>query len=799
MADSCLSTDQLERYATDALAGPTDEAVAEHLSNCPACRDRLADVQANLHLEGQFRAVGLDGRGSATTVEPVSAPSAAVPQERIGPYRLLRKLGEGGFGIVYLAEQCAPVHRRVAVKVIKPGMDSAQVVARFEAERQALAVMEHACIAKVLDGGVTERGLPFFVMEHVQGEPITAFCDRQCLGLEDRVRLFVRVCEAVQHAHTKGIIHRDLKPSNILVAFDGDGRPQPKVIDFGVIKALGQRLSEHTVCTGLGQVVGTPAYMSPEQAETSGLDIDTRSDVYALGVLLYELLTGALPYEATARSASRLDQEPLKPSTRLAALASRPAGQASGIARSRKADPRTLQRRVRGDLDWIVMKCLERDRTRRYDTAHAVALELRRFLDHQPVEAGPPSVAYLIQKFAQRHRTLVRAGITVAAVLVLATAGMGVLSGWALRERANAQLAEHRSAQQAESLAVVIDAFVGAFRSQDVGWIGELTPKKLMQAIDRQTATTLQNQPAHHAAVLQALGRSYQGLTEFDQAEEKLRAAHTLLVGELGANSPEALLCRYHLASVLASRNELEEAETLLRDVLANQTAQIGGRHADTLATRNLLGQVLLSRGQPAEAEEAFRTACRDAQETLGPFARVTLQYHSHLAQALGREGRAEEEASIFEDVLAKSRAHLGPLHPDTRIYLNSWAGVLFERGEYEEAERILRELLAANREVYGDRHLRVAAVLGNLALVLEARGDLAAAESALREGLATLEDIYGPEHRYTKKFERDLAQLLERRPAEEAVTPSPAGPGPPEAPPADAPTASPPLPQEPA
>ena len=369
---------------------------------------------------------------SATTVageEPVGT--------RIGRYKLVQKIGEGGWGVVYLAEQEEPVRRRVALKIIKLGMETKSVIARFEAERQALAMMDHPNIARVFDAGATDRGPPYFVMELVRGVRITKYCDQHRLGTGARLDLFVQVCHAIQHAHQKGIIHGDIKPSNIMIA-QQDGVPVPKVIDFGIAKATEARLTDRMLFTSYVQLIGTPAYMSPEQADVSGLDIDTRSDIYSLGVLLYELLTGKTPFESAELLESGLDgmrkilreKEPARPSVRLGTL---PASELAKTAGDRQVEPHRLAPLLRGDLDWIVMKALEKERGRRYETANGLALDIQRHVNHEPVMARPPSRFYRLEKLVRRNRGVFAAGGAVAAALVI---GLGASTWMFLRERA---------------------------------------------------------------------------------------------------------------------------------------------------------------------------------------------------------------------------------------------------------------------------------------------------------------------------------------------------------------------------
>ncbi|HVM48093.1 MAG TPA: serine/threonine-protein kinase, partial [Candidatus Acidoferrum sp.] len=420
----------------------------------PAMRARL-----DLLLEGHFHADGFLPAGPAAAGEELA--SAPVAEEaastRVGRYKLLEKIGEGGFGEVWMAEQTEPVKRRVALKIIKLGMDTKQVVARFEAERQALALMDHSNIAKVFDAGATETGRPYFVMELVRGVRITDYCDSNQLPTQERLKLFIQVCRAIQHAHQKGVIHRDIKPSNILVTLH-DGVPVPKVIDFGIAKATQQQLTEKTVFTQFRQFLGTPAYVSPEQAEMSGLDVDTRSDIYSLGVLLYELLTGKTPFDTTELMNAGLDElrrriretAPVRPSTRLSTMTRE---ELTTTAQHRGAEPPKLISLVRGDLDWVVMKCLEKDRARRYGTANGLAHDVERHIAHEPVLARPPSRLYEFQKTVQRHWIGFAAS---GAIVILLALGLGMSFWLLLRERQahRAAIAAQMQAQQSELQAV---------------------------------------------------------------------------------------------------------------------------------------------------------------------------------------------------------------------------------------------------------------------------------------------------------------------------------------------------------
>lgn len=570
----------------DARDVPVGPARDKYLSDvCQDDQSLLADVLALLDAEqqaGQFLESG------AVDISIGIDPRAEIeqPGDSTGPYKLLQEIGEGGMGLVFLAEQSLPVRRQVALKIIKPGMDSRQVIARFEAERQALALMDHPNIAKVLDAGTTAAGRPFFVMELVKGVPITRYCDEQRLTVAERLELFLPVCHAVQHAHQKGIIHRDLKPSNVLIALY-DGRPAPKVIDFGVAKAVGPKLTDRTMFTEFGTVVGTLEYMSPEQAELNQLDVDTRSDVYSLGVLLYELMVGSTPLESKrARSVSwdearRIirEEEPPKPSTRIGSSATLPA-----LAARRQLDSRKLAEQIRGDLDWIAMKAIEKARDRRYETADALARDIERYRSCEPIEARPPSAWYRFSKFAHRNR----GPVSAAGLLSLALLVGIIVSTWeayrAIRaERAalvNAEEAQHARENEAAQRAKAEDMLqfmVVALGSN----ASEFDSRHVDQLIARSTQEfqhALPNAPSAKAALMLNFGRSFHSSRRFLEAERVLRFC--LQLADDDQTKEDA---RYLLASSLLRLGNTAEGTALFRLLLEKKLEHISGRDVTEL------------------------------------------------------------------------------------------------------------------------------------------------------------------------------------------------------------------------
>jgi serine/threonine protein kinase/tetratricopeptide (TPR) repeat protein len=671
--------------------------------------------------------------------QPSKAPSSSQPGSRtvafvtekagdsIGRYKLLQQIGEGGCGVVYMAAQEEPIRRRVALKIIKLGMDTKSVIARFEAERQALALMDHPNIAKVLDAGATDTGRPYFVMELVKGIRITDYCDQNNVPTSARLELFSQVCHAIQHAHQKGIIHRDIKPSNILVTLH-DGVPVPKVIDFGIAKATSnQRLTDKTIFTAFEQFIGTPAYMSPEQAEMSGLDIDTRSDIYALGVLLYELLTGQTPFEARELLQAGLDemrrtireQEPARPSTRLSTML---AADLTIVAGHRQCESGKLTSSIRGDLDWIVMKALEKDRTRRYDTANGLAMDIARHLNNEPVVARPPTNLYRFQKLVRRNKLAFAAASAVLVALIL---GLGVSTWMFFKEKAVRQRA----------VAAENKAQTEASKSQQVA--------RFLQEMLKGVGPSV------------ALGRDTKMLQEIlDKTAER--------IGKDLKNQPgvEAEL-RNTIGQVYLALGGYEKAGAMHREALAMRRKLLGKEHVDVAESLNNLAVVFERQGKPVEAEPMHREALAMQRKLLGNEHPAVADSLDNLANALYRQGKLTEAEATHREALAMRRKLFGNEHPDVAYSLNNLANVLGSQGKLAEAETLYRETLAMQRKLLGSEDPSIAVSLENLGNVLLCQHKLGEAETTRREGLAMQRKFLGSEHPDLARSLHNLADVL--------------------------------------
>ena len=761
------------------------EAAAMPAAERGPCLDRACGDDPELRQRVEALLTAHDGVGAF--LELPTAPPGERPGYMIGRYKLLEQIGEGGFGVVFMAEQREPVRRLVALKIIKLGMDTKQVVARFEAERQALALMDHPNVAKVLDGGATDAGRPYFVMELVRGVPITTFCDENKLTTHQRLELFIPVCSALQHAHQKGIIHRDLKPGNVLVTMHDD-KPVPKIIDFGVAKAINQRLTEHTLFTEFRQLIGTPAYMSPEQAQMSGLDVDTRSDIYSLGVLLYELLTGATPFDAQElRSAAYAEMqriirevEPPPPSTRVSTLA---AGALTGVADRRRCDPGALSRVIRGELDWIVMKCLEKDRSRRYETAGALSRDLRRHLSDEPVEASPPSATYRLRKLLRKHRGEAIGVGAVMAALVLGIIGTAIGLAQARHNLSTARDAERRlksqkdladavalQARQAEQKEAAERRQADAVTDRLEAILHHLDPyaeekggqdlrTQLHSELD-SLATDLQNNshqdPHMRARLLDSVGWTQLHLGEIAKAEKLLESAVSIIRSEGGPSDSRGSSAMYHLALAWQQAGRASESVKLLEEVHGWQEANLGPDHSDTLLTMEGLVDVYETLGRTVDSENV-----RDrliARSSNIPGSNDSLKIKEVLADRYAFAERVDEAIKIRERL---REARIASLGPDNALTLNSsrdLAGSYWRAGRAKDAIALLEDTRDRQVKMLGPDHSEVLLTLCELGLAYGAanrNGDEVALFETLRRRYT---DQFGPQHPWTLTVLDNLA-----------------------------------------
>ena len=656
----------------------------------------------------------------------------------IGPYHLLQQIGEGGMGEVWVAEQHKPIHRRVALKLIKAGMDTKQVIARFESERQALAMMDHPAIAKVYDAGETDEGRPYFVMEYVQGIPITTYCDQNRLTTQERLELFRHICEGVQHAHQKAIIHRDLKPSNILVAMQ-DGVAVPKIIDFGVAKATAQSLTERTMYTELGVMIGTPEYMSPEQAEMTGQNVDTRTDVYSLGAILYELLVGALPFDPKELRRAGFDEirrkireeDPPKPSTKLSTM-----GDASTTqAQNRRMERPALIRQIRGDLDWITMKALEKDRTRRYGSPSEMAADIERYLHHQPIVARQPSTAYKAKKFVRRHRIGVGVAASIAMLLVAFSITTALQAHRIARER-------DRANQEAEASRQVSDFLTGLFRVSDPSEArgNSVTAREILDKGADKIGRELQGQPIVQGKLMNTMGFVYQSLGLYNPAQTLLEKALETRIKTLGPEDPAVAETLSNLGTVVWRKGDFARAKALQEQALAIREKRLGPESKEVASSLHNLGTLNYTQGNYAEARRLLERSLAIREKVLGPEHEDVATTLNSLGAIAYKEGDFKRAEELWERTLAIREKTLGPDHPYVAASLNNLAIVHTYTGDPKGAVPLLERVVKIQEKVLGPKHPDLATGYMNLGDAMSKNGDLVGAKPYYARAVAIME-----------------------------------------------------------
>jgi eukaryotic-like serine/threonine-protein kinase len=760
---------KIEELYKAAMAQPAEKRADILESACPDDPELRAEVESLLEAAGDASSF-LEGSPLAGATDP-GTTHAMFPDEIagavIGRYHLLQKIGEGGMGEVWLAEQKEPVRRRVALKLVKAGMNSREVIARFESERQALALMDHPAIAKVFDAGSTPEGAPYFVMEYVAGVPITNYCDNHRLSTRERLDLFMRVCEGVQHAHQKAIIHRDLKPSNILV-INVDGRAAPKIIDFGVAKALTQKLTADTMFTRVGALLGTPQYMSPEQADSSGEDIDTRTDVYSLGIILYELLAGALPLDmrriAFEEFLRRLrEEEPAKPSTK---IRTQDAATSTALAHKRQTEPLALAKEIRGDLDSITLKALEKNRSRRYGSPSDLAADIGRYLNNEAVLAVPPSATYRARKFARRYRVALA---TVGAFLLVLLAAAGI-SVWqsirATRQRDRADAAA--ASAQAVNDFLQNDLLAQASASNQSGPRAKPDPDlKVRTALDRAAARIagkFDRQPEVEAAIRDTIGQTYTDLGLYAEARAQLQRALDLDRRVVGVENQKTLQTINRLGSVAYYQGKYPEAEALFSQALEIERRVLGPEHPSTLSSMNGLAVTYDEQGKYAQAEPLYNQILEIQRRVLGPEHPGTLQSMNNLASLYGQGGKYAEAQALIEQTLQIQRRVLGPEHQATLRSIGNLANAYYFQGKYARAEALFSQTMEIQRRVLGPEHIGTLGSMHNLANAYDKEGKHAQAEALYTKTLEIQRRVLGSEHRVTLDTLSDAALMYQRQ-----------------------------------
>lgn len=703
----------------------------------PAADDTLASSEVEHGTNAKRLSFELAEQESPTAPQNLFGRGSIVA----GRYKLLEQLGQGGMGTVYLAEQFSPVVRRVALKVIKFGIDSVTTLARFDQERQMLAMMDHDNIAKVYDGGVTEQGFPFIVLELVKGKPITKYCDEKKLSLRERLELFLPVCHAIQHAHQKGVIHRDLKPSNILVS-EQMNRTVVKVIDFGVAKALHQRVTDRTIFTEQGSIVGTLEYMAPEQAGTNQLDVDTRADIYSLGAVLYELFTGSTPFTRHELREAALDVaihkireiDPPRPSTKISR-----ADDMLKIAATRSDEPVHLSKEVARELDWVTMKCLEKDRNRRYESVGGLSADINHYLHDEPVTAHPPSRGYRLKKFFKRHQAAVLSSLAIIATLMIAFA----LTVYAWIQATNAgRLAKNENAIHKTLLGFINQDLFNPIDAQERAILGLPLDKDLKVRVLLDRAATqvndgrFSNQPLIEAALRHTIGRAYLSLGLLTEAKLHLEKARDLRIAHLGSTQPPTLETLEAVAEVYLAQEEHQAARVILDDIWEKRRQALGPSAPATLDTSYQISLVDYWQGKFAVAEERLKAIIDSETSKTRERTNETLQAKNLLATIYQKQQKATQADALFSEISKEAKASLGALHPTHCTILNSYGQFLSQQRRHPEAKTTYEELIPAAKRIHGDENIVTALYKTNYSSTCIRIRDLDKAEKLLSEAI---------------------------------------------------------------